>query len=481
MDVSESIVSLIIETAKERSHALSRELEIATERQYPSSGPLLLIRALQRINESVASKLKELESNEELGSALSARQFHQHVNRVSKLLPYLHELLGLLDGAEIKDTPSPFVPSLLRLIRKYLPDAELVLASKTSLNYSFEEIGKHLRTLLSAAGLDATPDVIPEHFLVITFPRVEAENVLLHCVIAHEIGHGLYQKSNLRALLLPLISIEKQKIDTLVSAIFQAEVDAARARENDPAQLSLYPSENEVKARITRFMNDTASNWLEELCSDAIGLTLFGPAYFFAIIHLVVSFQLIDNPSPSHPPNTLRIRLLLLMLGTWGKNESTLDLLKELPPDVNSFIDQWKAISIEPPPPSIFDMIIDPITRILERIGESAKRLVGTNRYPNDAKKLVDDLSESVLNCIPPNELRRAESSTIYPDIILILNAGWNVLMCDMIRFAQLYGGDYKADPLSYKSKLNELVLKAVELDNFRIVWDENVQVGSIN
>jgi hypothetical protein len=260
MDVSESVLRLIIESAKERCQALALQLDKADEKQYPSPGPAALLRTIRRINRSVEQKLNELENDAELFSVLTSRQAHQHVNRWSQLLPYLHELLGLLDGAEIQNTPSPFVPSLRTLVQTYLPNAELVLASKTSLNYSFLNISQDLRKLLVHIQLTEAAEELPEYFVIITFPRVEAENVLLHCVIAHEIGHGLYKKHGVSEKLLPLIEIDKDKIAEIAQAIYQAELSAATTTSKSAGQGILYPNENDLRAQITLFANNTITN-----------------------------------------------------------------------------------------------------------------------------------------------------------------------------------------------------------------------------
>ena len=300
MDHKEGIVCLIIETTKERCEALSKQLGKNLEKQYPSDGPYILIRLVHQINETIKSKVASLDQDEEVFSLLTERQIQQRINRYAKLLPFLHDLLALLDGAEIKDTPSPLVPALRQLTREYIPNAELVLASKSELNYSFIEVGKNIKDLLSLAGLGEAAKGFPDPFIVVTFPAVESDNILLHSVIAHEIGHGIYQRQRLSEKLLPTINIDKKIISTLAAKIFQSKVPKTGSKKEGSKQLYLYPSEVEIQAAVAEFVNTTIENWIEELTSDAIALALFGPAYFFAIIHLVASFQLLDNPSP--PP-----------------------------------------------------------------------------------------------------------------------------------------------------------------------------------
>jgi len=60
--------------------------------------------------------------------------------------------------------------------------------------------------------------------------------------------------------------------------------------------------------------------------------------------------------------------------------------------------------------------------------------------------------------------------SFTYPGMIHILNAGWQVLLSDMESFARTFGKDYKSDKVESKAMLNRLILKAVELDNIRLI-----------
>ena len=475
MDVSESVLRLIIESAKERCQALALQLDKADEKQYPSPGPAALLNTIRRINRAVEEKLNQLETDSELFSILTSKQAHQHVNRWSQLLPYLHELLGLLDGAEIQNTPSPFVPSLRTLVQKYLPNAELVLASKTSLNYSFLNISQDLRKLLVHIQLIDAAEELPEYFVIITFPRVEAENILLHCVIAHEIGHGLYKKHGVSEKLLPLIEIDKAKIAEIAQAIYQAEASAAintSKTSKNSGQGTLYPNENDLRAQIALFANNTITNWLEELGSDAIGFALFGPAYLFALIQLVVSFQLIHNASPSHPPNSLRVRLLLTMLGSFGKTNASLEIFEDLPIGLQQFAENWKS-NCDPLdlPEPIWVVIVNAVLGAIDAMGKIAIEVIGKSVYVNDQILTINPLRELVVAGIPPNELIDVKNESFtYPGMIHILNAGWQVLLSDMENFARTFGKDYKSNKVESKAMLNRLILKAVELDNIRLI-----------
>jgi len=473
MDSHKGIVRLIIETAKERCEALTNELQRAREKQYPSNGPRILIELIVGINGAVLEKLRSEEKNEEMFELLTARQITLRVNRYCKLIPYLHDLLGFAEGAEVKDTPASFVASISRLVQDHLPNSQLVLASKTELNYSVVQIAKGINNVLSVAGLKVEQKV-PARFLVITFPRVEAGNILLHCVIAHEVGHGLFQMNEALRELEPLIKIDDDapKISKLASRLFEAELKATLGEEGT-GQLPLYSSEVQIRSSITSFVNNAIRNWIEELSSDAIGLALFGPAYFFSMIHLAIGFQTIDNASQSHPPNSLRFHLMLLMLGALGESDASMGLLDNLPAPLKSFVENWKSVSS--PQTSlggVYEVPIEAVTNLLEPIAKLAHRIVGERAFRAEKQEEIDRLCELIVNGIPPNELVdfKSESFT-YPDMITILNAGWQVLLGRIEEFAKLLGKSHIAERSYCRTKLNEVILKAVELDNIRRMW----------
>src|SRR5205814_2345729 len=80
------------------------------------------------------------------------------------------------------------------------------------------------------------------------------------------------------------------------------------------AAAGLAPSATQVRQAIRRALNEMMLSWLEELGCDAIGLCLFGPAYYFAFVHFIVSFQHLDVTSATHPAPRLRLMLMRTMM-----------------------------------------------------------------------------------------------------------------------------------------------------------------------
>jgi hypothetical protein len=79
------------------------------------------------------------------------------------------------------------------------------------------------------------------------------------------------------------------------------------------------------------------------------------------------------------------------------------------------------------------------------------------------------------VNIIPPNEvIDFKKKETTNTDVVSILNAGWEVYISHMDDFAKNYQElTYQSNKLKCDKKLNELLLKAIELNEIKTRWDE--------
>lgn len=272
-----SLIDTVLEAARERCEALEKEAARFETRRFPSQGPRILLDLVRNTNDVIKGSLKAIAEDTGLRELLTPNQFELKVYRHTQFLPYLHWLLSFLQGAEIYDTPYALLPPLRRFVRKCLADSEVIFSSQHELNYSFFEVAENIRGLYESAREEKFKELVkefPSNFIAITFPSVETNHVLLHCMIAHEIGHGIFVRDKLHEKLFPLVKIDHLEIKRFASHVTKT----------DPAgsQLELLPTELQVKQGLTKQINDSIAGWLNELCSDAIALCLFGPAYYFA-------------------------------------------------------------------------------------------------------------------------------------------------------------------------------------------------------
>ena len=374
-------------------------------------------------------------------------------SRLSQLIPFLHMLLGFVDGSEVHRSPGQLIRPLRRYVRSIIPASEIIVKSKAELNYSIQDIAEPLRKLSSIISLQSSSG-LPERLFVVNIPAVESGQILIHGVLAHELGHTLYRKHALAGKLLPDIKVNEELIK---------EMSETPQPQGPPPGLRL-------REWITEQATSRITGWVMELSSDAIGIRLFGPALFFAEVHLMTAFKHIDQGSVSHPPNRLRVKLMMRML----KQFYPVDKFHE---SLQAFLRDWDEAAAAPiAPRTTFDQLA------IEAINEGALDLIiqasatavpeaqsyKATQFDKDAAVL----SPLFLNYIPPGETG-PYGHELPVELVSIINAGWHVYLCDFERFRKrLHPGD-SGTRFAAATKLHELVLKALEISEMKTAWVE--------
>ncbi len=456
---SSHIVSLKIEVARHRCEGLARETQRLKNRDYGSVGSTLLVEFVAKATHAV---LAYLQSEEKLpdSNLLTEPELEDRIHRVSKLIPFLHYLLGFVASSEIGQAPYPLVSQLRRLAASVIPGSEVVVTTRPELNYSILEVASSIREVLLPTPLKDCCNSLPPSLFVITIPRVESTDVLLPCILSHELGHGLYQRHKLAATILPKIQIDENAIKSVATAIVSQMPGKA------PPLLEV-----ELRTVITQQVTGRVSKWTQELCSDAFGIQLFGPSYYFSFIYFSLAFTHLDKESATHPPNRLRLKLMNRVL-------------HRLYPDscfeerVHDFIKYWDAQSRKP------TNVKDQVARIalagisadsvLESIDSETQGAIEAGMSYN-AVKYVNDvktLKPLLIQAIPPGETL-VEGKLIPNGLASILNAGWHLQLSGLAPLAANVSFSEAASPYDLREKLHKLLLKALEISETTRSWQE--------
>jgi hypothetical protein len=452
MDSYRRIAALKIQSAQDRAHAIVEEIRRVENKVYASPGSKQLL----KIVHSAAITLQGLLEDENavaISEPLTASELETRLDRTTKLIPYLHMLLGFVDGSDVHRSPGQLIRPLRRYVQSIIPASEIVVRSKAELNYSIQDIAEPLRRLADKLSLHSSSG-LPERLFVVNIPAVESGQILIHGVLAHELGHALYKKHDLAGKLLPDIRVN----EALIKAMSEAPQP-----QGPPPGLRL-------REWITEQVTSRITGWVMELSSDAIGIRLFGPALFFAEVHLMTGFKHIDQGSVSHPPNRFRVKLMMHML-------KQLYRVDKLHKDLQAFLGAWDEASDAPiVARSTFDKLA------IESINEKAIDLIiqaSATAFPDSQSytgaqfdKDVAELSPLFMNYIPPGETGPCGrgAPVRLPSII---NAGWHVYLCDFEAFRKkLHAGD-SATRFAAATKLHELVLKALEISEMKTAWEE--------
>jgi len=338
-----------------------------------------------------------------------------------------------------------------------LKDFELLLHPLPVINYNFFPLGSVLSSVNEQLDIADSRIAFPKQLVTVGFPGLVKERLLIHCVIAHELGHCLYVERKLENKLLPLVKPDEQKLDTLVREL------AARA----PTALSEYITEVEIRSTFTRQINELAKLWVKELTCDALGYCLFGPAYLFAALDVLTLAYAFDNDRGTHPPNRMRFLLLYEML------DKETDFLSILNQQVKSFLETWRSVTRSRAPQftnPISDLTGSAILNIYDRIINTATSAVGS-AGPYSASENATELQLLVQRAealVLPNELIK-NGSSLEVKFQSVLNAGWLVYLTGLEAIQERF----KFEPWECEVKFNELIARAVELNEVQRRWRE--------
>jgi len=224
-----------------------------------------------------------------------------------------------VESAKTNHLPWQVIPSFEKLVEFLKPRAQVML--RPMWRYNYATIVSNLRDLYLSelqiyehyiSSFDVESNIIHplgEAFHIISFPALERNNILLHSVIGHELGHllatELVEKSKQSFLNDVLEKIEKATDEELT-------LDASISQESAPLLFQQY------RTNLITTNSNTCLVFFEraaeEIIADAVGAALFGPAALFSVFDIAVQSDFDLEPTSRnnyYPPWRRRIREIL--------------------------------------------------------------------------------------------------------------------------------------------------------------------------
>jgi hypothetical protein len=391
----------------------------------------------------------------------------QHIKDAEMLGSQAYRLLRELDGAEADQIPHQIVKPFQRWVDGLKIKNTIFFRADHVANYELKRF--HLDALYNVNDptpslLDALADLeLP--FMRLTVPS-QALGMLPHfAIVGHELGHAIQDR----------IDFKGANIDF---APFSAALDARLKSEG-----------RQVGPDTMLKIQNVIASWAQEFKSDAVGLLVAGPAFFFALGGF---FEIAGGGygiSPSHPPSELRRRLVLERLkagspshgdvfqaitGLTIEEDTNSPHVARLPGDDALYADLKIAHGIEDAAicvsllkvaDQLAQVFFDEAEIVLQR--DSASMIYGPDQLEADLTAHLEPLCA----LIPPIE-RRDGADVQATSLAGNLNVGWAALLTrlDRIRADPAPSGDPDTPKME---KLHELLLKGVELAEARMTWDE--------
>lgn len=440
------------EAVEENLDSLDRWLDtLLHEQSYATRGSIELLEGLRRVVARIRDRVPAVEAEFEAAGLDPT----QSAIRLGHLLNHLHQAIFTVGETARARTPAALIDSLTDVAQRYVP-GEVVLLFRPGhrgLEYTFTAFGKLVLKFLEIAETvigEPLSDVLGlggKKVVLLAYPASEQNNVLLHSIFIHEIGHFITEEHD----------------------VPRAAFDAFQATEGE------LPAEFAGQHGDVLEMQKLLRRWLWELAADAAAIRIVGPAYLFGIYRSMLVGEALDQYSREHPPAWLRLRMMLDLLAEAG-------YLAALAPEVSAVLTAWEARlasarqRFEAQLPSAKQIIIagravDRVLfgmteKLLPYITAEIRRVVvqdayTAEKYSEECPVLVDQLKEF----IPSNEWYDERANTWRTSTLAgILNAGWTYVIAELEGAFEKVGAKTDEERREFRRRMFALIAKSVEL-----------------
>lgn len=284
---------------------------------FVSEAPRSLVLTLQNVFEYLSKVIPAIVSQIDWSGTPEAIEKDVNVLRVLDYqLKEFAAHIRYVESARTDRLPWQIIPSFEKLVNHLKPGGRVML--RPMWHYNYATIVSNLREVYLSdlqiyefylPDIDVESTVVAplgDAFHIISFPALERENILLHSLIGHELGH-----------LVANSLVEPDAADFLSTV--QSEIE--KATDEDLQQKGLtaeqigplwYPRFRAKEiAENSKLCLEFWSRALEEILSDIVGAVLFGPAALFSTLEIAIQIGFDLPPSKRnnyYPPWRTRIR-----------------------------------------------------------------------------------------------------------------------------------------------------------------------------
>lgn len=383
---------------------------------------------------------------------------------ISGAVRYLSGTLSFFDNAHSAQTPRSLALMLEDINSRIFPQATVVLWPQAEFNYTIRNLLPAIQHFSEAFLTDEQKQGLfkrpADAIQFISFPRILRDNILLHSILGHELGHP----------------VANEILDEEAKALqygdrLQAISKVLEAKYSANGELPLIVLKNTQDA--VKYVCRLRRRALEELLSDVTSVYLFGPSAMFAMYELFGASQLDAIPTPPdfYPPTRMRLRMMwevcdgigmLSVLRTLARNLSA-----EVAQGITGALDEVSSLAGVKSDQEILSkshelnaIAYQWASDALPLLADLVKSKLGTSIYAVDAVgNDVPDLMIRIDLGIPPNE------RGVFPDVAPVdwrsaILAGWLVKLGAFP--AGGLAGNHE-ETATRISRMERLTLKAVE------------------
>ncbi len=298
-----------VDYLKRRAHTLRmglfQRLDEICVSDFPTGSPKEVIKLLQDILEKVTAEIDNATNEQILGL-------------ICRVIQFYGQFLEYFDNAHTEQTPRGLV-QILEDLAQLSPQAKLLVWPQASYNYSIRDILPTLKHTTENLLSDKDKKTLFQPFQgpinLVSFPRVERDDILVHAVFGHELGHPIADE---------YLQAEQGQPE------YQKQLKAAHVA-LDTAFASEFAGLNtfdlfSYKKQLTDSLLKMRSRGLQELVSDCVAVLLFGPSALFALNDIFSTCDLDTSPvfPDLYPPARFRVRLVKKLMDQEGFSDQLL-------------------------------------------------------------------------------------------------------------------------------------------------------------
>ncbi len=513
IDSKSNLEFYIVETVR-KIEKLNNFINELLTKQYPTETPIeflvLIKKSSEFIKADIINILKIVQNLDESHES-EIIHYHRQILGLEELVIMFWSHLKFVDGTQTHKVPWSIVPSIERLLQEITNDFNKKLLFRPQWTYNFSvrpiDISSYYRNILidrlTKLEFQHTNEEIDKKIFrcrkpddsvncdwcqnslyIFSFPGIDKKNIIMHCIIGHEIGH----------LILDGILTQKffnNKSSELRDRIIEYWHGYHKSRYNldlfDQAQIK---NENQISMKhimetFRYFINEAQEIWkkgLNELAADFVGVLLFGPSFLMSLYFFSVNQNIDDIPkkeSNYYPPRRLRLRLIYNYLEKGDYlNPSNVPL--QLQECFKQFIQSIKkTISKKADEENIKNNDLCNIVYhklIFKELDELKNEIYNSiNQHALTVKDLysnMDDLMERLENQIPPNAIEENLYDHKLCSVAEILNSSWIYNLC--YNGELLNDDNISSDLLHFKDLLDRITLKGIEFSDLEKQFNLN-------
>jgi len=448
--------------------------------ELPSSGPLEFAKANIKLIDLVSKFFTR-----EVQTAANDEDIIKYCKKYLKFLQDITEkVIPLLEGISEAFIPSELLLTLAHQTKElakklnFSEKLDIRLCPRWDFNYGIRAFKNFILSSLVDLPTPLFPELLeglpslPELFIFIRYPRTESQNILLHSLMTHELGHLVDFQTHISSTLLNSIKINKDSFEKLFKKECKREKFKPKKEQRD---------ENQIREGLLTKCSEITEKWLNEFVCDLIATHLIGPAYFFALFEIGVLIGDIQKYSEGHPSIGLRLRfvseeLYHMYLNSNKKleHQGVREFISKLHRDLKE-IEEKNEFEPQNDGADYFKVVYLTILPNRPLLQETVRQKIKEFSY--DVSKFnmdVVNLSDDIQHGIPPSEFPSLNTSkNIAASFASILNAGWLAYFFDMDKFYSLVAATENSDKLKARDNFNKLLFKGVESSFILQEWPE--------